>query len=71
MSNLSYRFAKALAAGRAHRPKTREGILSSLLAKRAAAQRAGLTELEEQLRNQIRWALPMRSGDSSPEADEE
>jgi hypothetical protein len=40
---------------------TREQILVDLLNKRAAARRAGLTELECKLREQIRWALPLRT----------
>jgi hypothetical protein len=42
---------------------TRERILLDLLNKRAAARQAGLTDLEEQLRAQIRWALPVRDGE--------
>jgi hypothetical protein len=65
MSKMSFRLAKALAAGRTRRtaPLTRESILAGLLQKRAAAARAGLAELESQLRSQIRWSLPVRSPD--------
>ena len=61
MTCLSYKLAKAAAAGRAQwRPVSREQILARLLMKRAAAYRAGLGELEEQLRAQIAWSLPIR-----------
>lgn len=64
MSRMSYRLAKALSEGRSlkWRPSTREEVLARLLVKRAEARRAGLTELEESLRQQIKWALPMRRG---------
>ena len=62
--SLSFRLAKALATGRAERRLTRERILLDLLNKRAAARREGLTDLEAQLREQIRWALPLRRGDA-------
>lgn len=64
MSRLSYRLAKALSNSRRTkwRPSTREEVLAKLLVKRAAAHRAGLKELEESLRQQIKWALPMRKG---------
>ena len=63
MGSLSFRLSKALDAGRAERQLTRERILLDLLNKRAAARQAGLAELEAQLREQIRWALPVRSDD--------
>jgi hypothetical protein len=63
MASLSFQLAKALDTGRAERRLTRERILVDLLNKRAAARQAGLTALEEQLREQIRWALPVRSED--------
>lgn len=66
MGTLSFRLAKALATGRAQRRLTRERILHDLLNKRAAARQAGLTALEEQLREQIRWALPVH-GEAPPE----
>jgi hypothetical protein len=61
MGSLSFRLSKALETGRAERQLTRERILLDLLNKRAAARQAGLAELEAQLREQIRWALPVRS----------
>jgi hypothetical protein len=62
---MSFRLAKALDSGRTRRTEslTRETILAGLLQKRAAAARAGLAELESQLRSQIRWSLPVRSPD--------
>jgi hypothetical protein len=60
MTSLSWKLAKALETGRAERRLTRERILLDLLNKRAAARREGLRELEAQLREQIRWALPVR-----------
>ncbi|WP_299328778.1 hypothetical protein [Parasphingopyxis sp.] len=57
----SFRLSKALANGRDadHRADSREAVLARLLAKRAAAHRAGLKDLEDILRSQIEWALPM------------
>ena len=70
MGSLSFRLSKALDAGRAERQLTRERILLDLLNKRAAARQAGLAELEAQLREQIRWALPVRSdGEGEGNAD--
>jgi hypothetical protein len=71
MSKMSFHFAQALSAGRSRRPQplTRESILAGLLQKRAAAARAGLSDLEDQLRSQIRWSLPVHSP-SSGEDDE-
>jgi hypothetical protein len=65
MSKMSFHFAQALSAGRTRRtiPLTRESILAGLLQKRAAAARAGLRDLEDQLRSQIRWSLPVHSPD--------
>lgn len=62
---LAARLAKALNASRTLRwkPETREEVLARLLVKRAEAKAAGLTGLEEQLRQQIRWALPMHRPD--------
>ena len=73
MSRLSYRLAKALSGSRRvkWRPTTREEVLAKLLVKRAAAHRAGLTELEESLRQQIKWALPIRKGDDDGGGGEE
>ncbi len=58
---LAARLAKALTDSRKLRwkPDTREQVLARLLVKRAEASAAGLTGLEKQLRQQIRWALPM------------
>jgi len=68
-SSLSFRLAKALDTGRAERRLTRERILLDLLNKRAAARQAGLTDLEEQLREQIRWALPVHGEGGAPDAE--
>jgi hypothetical protein len=68
-SSLSFRLAKALDTGRAERRLTRERILLDLLNKRAAARQAGLTDLEEQLREQIRWALPVRGDGEASDAE--
>ena len=58
---LAARLAKALTDSRKLRwkPDTREEVLARLLVKRAEADAAGLDALEKQLRQQIRWALPM------------
>ena len=63
MSRLSFTLSKALAGGRraGGRPGSREEVLARLLMKRAAAKRAGLKELEAQLREQIVWALPVHN----------
>jgi hypothetical protein len=61
VSRLSHTLARGVEARRttsSHR-RSREAVLSSLLAKRAAAHRAGLHQLEKQLRSQILWGLPM------------
>ena len=70
MSKMSFKFAQALSAGRTRRtaPLTRESILAGLLQKRAAAARCGLGELEQQLRSQIRWSLPILTPSDSAEA---
>ena len=67
MTHYSYKLAKALSGGRAGhaRPQSREEVLVRLLMKRAAAYRAGLTDLEAALRRQIAWSLPMRRGEES------
>lgn len=57
---LSARLSRALRQGRLRRPDTRVALLQSLLRKRAAAHANGATELEALLRDQIRWALPIR-----------
>jgi hypothetical protein len=61
MSSLSFRLAKALSDSRKlrWRPVSREQVLARLLVKRAEARQAGLQDLEERLRQQIRWSLPM------------
>ena len=61
MSSLSFRLAKALSDSRKlrWRPVNREQVLARLLVKRAEARQAGLDELEESLRQQIRWSLPV------------
>nr|WP_295373865.1 hypothetical protein [uncultured Sphingosinicella sp.] len=67
MSSLSFRLAKALSDSRKikWRPHNREQVLARLLVKRAEARQAGLTELETQLRQQIRWSLPMHHPDEA------
>ena len=67
---MSARVTMALSNGRANlgAPSSREEVLARLLRKRAAAQQAGLSELERALRDQIRWSLPMRNPrDTAPE----
>lgn len=70
MSKMSFHLAQALSAGRTRRtaPLTRESILAALLRKRAAAARCGLGDLEKQLRNQIRWSLPILTPDDAAES---
>lgn len=60
---LAARLAKALTDSRSIRwkPDTREQVLARLLVKRAEAKEAGLDKLEANLRQQIRWALPMHN----------
>jgi hypothetical protein len=70
MTWLSYKLASALSKGRQSRRLTREQILVDLLNKRAAARRAGMSELEGKLREQIRWALPLRHSDEPETASE-
>lgn len=67
--DLSFRLAKAVAAGRRTRwrPMTREQVLARLLVKRAAAHQAGLGDLETSLRKQISWSLPIRKGERAKE----
>jgi hypothetical protein len=69
MTWLSYKLSAALAKGRQSRRVTREQILVDLLNKRAAARRAGLRDLERSLREQIRWALPLRRADEADAPD--
>jgi hypothetical protein len=71
MSRLSYKLSSALAKGRQSRRLTREQILVDLLNKRAAARRAGLRDLERALREQIRWALPLRRTDDEEPAPDQ
>ena len=63
MSSLSFRLAKALSDSRKlrWRPVNREQVLARLLVKRAEARQAGLDDLEQRLRQQIRWSLPMHT----------
>lgn len=62
MTSLSTRLARAAATGRriGWKPSSREEVLARLLVKRAEAKQAGLAGLEEALRLQIAWSLPMR-----------
>lgn len=64
MTVLSVKFSQALARGRnGVRPAdSREALLAALLRKRAVAHALGARDLEALLRDQIRWALPMRKG---------
>ena len=68
MSSLSFRLAKAVSDNRRlrWRPVNREQVLARLLVKRAEARQAGLDALEESLRQQIRWSLPVHR----PEEDD-
>jgi hypothetical protein len=61
MTDLSFLLSRAVDKGRASRgvPKDRQAILVGLLNKRAEAHRQGLSEQEQLLREQIRWALPV------------
>lgn len=59
MSRLSLTLARAVRRGRTPQPETRASLLAGLLRKRAAAHNHGADELEEMLRDQIRWSLPM------------
>lgn len=71
---LAARLSKALNDSRSlrWRPENREQVLARLLVKRAEAQEAGLDKLEADLRQQIRWALPMRwVHDPATDADDE
>lgn len=67
MTMLSLRFAQTLQRGRAEPapPPTRADLLLTLLRKRAAAHNVGADDLEAMLRDQIRWALPMRRGEEA------
>ena len=61
MAPLSFMLCRALAQGRADKgvPRSRAEILAALLRKRAEAHRQGLSDQEQRLRDQIRWALPI------------
>jgi hypothetical protein len=71
MTMLSVQFARTLQRGRAEPapPPTRAGLLLTLLKKRAAAHNIGAEDLEAMLRDQIRWALPMRRGIDAESTD--
>lgn len=69
MSDLSFKLSRAVAAGRSGAPRNRESVLAALLRKRAEAQRHGFEEQEQKLREQIRWALPMRGPEAGEETD--
>ncbi len=60
MSQMLLRLSRAVERGRAEPapPPTRQQLLVRLLNKRAVANRMGATELEAQLRDQIRWSMP-------------
>lgn len=64
MTALSLKFAQAWKRGRrlARAPESREALLAALLRKRATAHVVGAEDLEALLRDQIRWALPIRTG---------
>ena len=61
MTLLSVRLSRAVSRGRADQapPVDRAALLRALLHKRAAAHNANARELEEMLRSQIRWSLPI------------
>lgn len=64
MTVLSVKFSQALNRGRSgvSPADSRESLLAALLRKRATAHVLGAEDLETLLRDQIRWALPMRNG---------
>ena len=64
MTVLSVKFSQALDRGRngVRSADSREALLAALLRKRAVAHALGARDLEALLRDQIRWALPMRKG---------
>ncbi len=68
MADLSFLLSRAVASGRAGAPRNRETILAALLRKRAEAHRHGLEEQERRLREQIRWALPIRAPEEVADA---
>lgn len=65
MADLSFMLSRAVASGRAERPRNRESILAALLRKRAEAHRHGLDDQERRLREQLRWALPIRAAEQA------
>lgn len=69
MADLSFMLSRAVTSGRARAaPRNRETILAALLRKRAQAHRHGFAEQERKLREQIRWALPMRAPEKAADA---
>ena len=70
-TGLSYRLSKAVARGRENNGKAenREAVLARLLMKRAAAHRAGLSDLEAIMRRQIEWSLPIVQDADSKKID--
>lgn len=68
MADLSFMLSRAVASGRGGAPRNRESVLAGLLRKRAEAHRHGLEEQEKRLREQIRWALPIRAPDEDGHA---
>lgn len=72
MSDLSFLLSRSLAKGRSRpTPKSREQILAALLRKRAEAHRHGQQQQEEQLREQISWALPIQAPDDDRPAGQD
>jgi hypothetical protein len=65
--------SRAVAGGRAEKgvPRSRAEILAALLRKRAEAHRRGLSDQEQKLRDQIRWALPIHPAEEAPPEPEE
>jgi hypothetical protein len=61
VADLSFMLWRAVAGGRAEKgvPRSRAEVLAALLRKRAEAHRQGLSDQEQKLREQIRWALPI------------
>jgi len=73
MRSFALHFAKAINAGR-RLPQpvaTRASLLVALLNKRAVAHNVGAEELEELLRAQIRWSLPIVHPVDAPVDEEE
>lgn len=68
MTVLSVKLSQAVSRGRRgeRTPETRELLLAALLRKRATAHVVGAEELEALLRDQIRWALPIRKHGLEP-----